>query len=202
MLFYMFRSLGMNVSVAQPASLQSSTSTLISQVLTMRTVDCFHGHWCAAGVVTPCDQDFYNPYIDQNTPNARLRCPDYSHTEGTATVHKEQCICDTGFERVYELLNSTYNETRCRCPEGRAFVEEDGVYICSSCARGFYKPDVRNGLCLSCPDYPKTSTLNDGAVNEAEVGTCFERLVAPSLRLAQRMGSMHSAATPPPCRSS
>ena len=101
--------LGMNVSVAQPASLQSSTSTLISQVLTMRTVDCFHGHWCAAGVVTPCDQDFYNPYIDQNTPNACLRCPDYSHTEGTATVHKSS-VYVTQFERVYELLNSTYNE--------------------------------------------------------------------------------------------
>ena len=51
-------------------------------------------------------------------------------------------------------------------PRGACICREDSI-ICVLRA-GFYKPDVRNGLCLSCPDYPNTSTLNDGAVTEAE----------------------------------
>ena len=166
-------SLGLNATVSAAAALSSTTYTTVTQVLTVRRVSCFHGFWCAAGVATPCEVNTYNPSVDQTLASACIPCPANSHTDGTATIHEEDCICNNGFVRVIEMLNGT-NVTSCQCPAGHKFEEAPpemrihGPFLCARCETGYFKAEVRNGRCNACPGFPLTATISDGAISEEE----------------------------------
>ena len=72
-----------------------------------------------------------------------------------------------------------------RCP--RPLVDSVAIFI--------IPPVVLAALAIAAEAGVPVTARGGGTVDEAEVGARFERLVAPSLQLAARIGSMHTNAT-------
>lgn len=58
---------------------------------------CPAGAWCTAGRQVACGRNTYNPLPGTDDGTACIACPPNSHTLGTASAHREQCVCDTGY---------------------------------------------------------------------------------------------------------
>jgi len=153
------------------AALVAPTATVVQQTVTViRERVCPRGFWCTAGLEVACELGFYNPNTNANSQTACVRCPEFSTTNGTASSHVSQCLCQ---ETFIQQLDAAGN-ARCVCAPGRELI---GGVRCDACKTGAYKDwtgDTRGLKCLECP-VPGTTTVQEGADSISqcvcEVGT-------------------------------
>ena len=144
----------LNVNVSSMPAVQTVTQRTVSSV-------CPKGHWCTAGKVIACLQNYYNPHTGANNQTACVQCPENAITNSSGSTSTDDCFCTSGFD-----TRQQQDGTRsCECVVGFGLSRVGGVQSCQPCGQGTFKLGQGNVKCEDCAS--DRTTLDEGATSVA-----------------------------------
>ncbi|PRW59428.1 serine threonine [Chlorella sorokiniana] len=114
---------------------------------------CPQGHYCAAGVMTPCDADYANPLLGAKASGACTQCSASLSPRFTSLPGAGYCTVKY-FERNCQTDGTYWDESSMQCedcPAGTFRAGNDANNLeCRSCDPGTYSK-AKAGSCTACP---------------------------------------------------